>query len=55
MDSYGLFNKESGQVNVLMMTKVLNELGLDGWHLITAYSNELGKNSFSSLLIWQAF
>lgn len=31
----------------MSMTQVLNELGLDGWHLVTAYSNELGKNALS--------
>lgn len=29
------------------MTHTLNELGIDGWHLVTAYSNELGKNALS--------
>ena len=44
LDQSGLFNKESGAVDVAVMTETLNELGIDGWHLVTAYSNELGKN-----------
>ena len=29
------------------MAERLNELGIEGWHLVTAYSNELGKNALS--------
>ena len=29
------------------LAQTLNELGIDGWHLVTAYSNELGKNALS--------
>lgn len=46
-DVSGLFKKNSGQVDIETMTQVLNDLGLDGWHLVTAYSNELGKNALS--------
>ena len=47
LDEAGLFRSSSGKVNAIAMTNVLNELGLDGWHLVTAYSNELGKNALS--------
>ena len=46
-DVSGLFKKNSGRVDTTAMTETLNELGIDGWHLVTAYSNELGKNSLS--------
>ncbi len=46
-DIGGLFKSNSGRVNIEEMTMVLNELGVDGWHLVTAYSNELGKNALS--------
>jgi len=46
-DISGLFSKDSGRVNTIAMTEALNLLGMDGWHLVTAYSNELGKNAFS--------
>ena len=47
LDESGLFRKNSGKVDTIAMTQTLNELGLDGWHLVTAYSNELGKNALS--------
>lgn len=47
LDESGLFRKNSGKVDTATMTKVLNELGIEGWHLVTAYSNELGKNALS--------
>ena len=47
MDVGGLFRSNSGRVNTEAMTKTLNELGMEGWHLVTAYSNELGKNAMS--------
>lgn len=47
-DTAGLFRKNSGRVDICAMTQALNELGLEGWHLVTAYSNELGKNAFST-------
>lgn len=46
-DVGGLFNSNSGRVDTAAMTLTLNELGVDGWHLVTAYSNELGKNALS--------
>lgn len=47
LDQGGLFSADSGRVNTVKMTSLLNDMGLDGWHLVTAYSNELGKNAFS--------
>ncbi len=47
LDESGFFRKDSGRVDVLSMTRILNELGAEGWHLVTAYSNELGKNALS--------
>ena len=47
MDIGGLFRSNSGRVNTEAMTQTLNELGMEGWHLVTAYSNELGKNAMS--------
>ena len=38
----------SGSVNTNHIEILLNELGLAGWHLKCAYSNEIGKNSSSS-------
>ena len=46
-DTSGMFKSGSGRVNIAAMTQTLNELGIDGWHLVTAYSNELGKNALS--------
>ncbi|MBR4888063.1 MAG: DUF4177 domain-containing protein [Clostridia bacterium] len=46
-DIGGLFKSNSGRVDIVAMTQTLNELGIEGWHLITAYSNELGKNALS--------
>lgn len=48
-DNSGLFNKNSGRIDVGRMSEVLNELGMDGWHLVVAYSNELGKNAVAAL------
>ena len=47
LDIGGLFRRNSGRVNTEAMTETLNELGVDGWRLVTAYSNELGKNAMS--------
>ena len=44
-DIGGLWQNNSGRVDLTTMNSVLNELGLDGWRLVTAYSNELGKNA----------
>lgn len=46
-DFGGLFSSNSGRVDIDKMTAVLNDMGLDGWHLVIAYSNELGKNALS--------
>ena len=46
-DEQGFFNPESGKVNIVKMTERLNEMGRSGWRLVTAYSNELGKNMLS--------
>lgn len=47
LDVDGIFRSNSGRVDTAKMTETLNELGIDGWHLVTAYSNELGKNALS--------
>ena len=47
LDISGLFKNNSGRVNTEAMMQTLNELGMEGWHLVTAYSNELGKNALS--------
>lgn len=47
LDIGGLFKSNSGRVDIESMTQTLNALGIDGWHLVTAYSNELGKNAMS--------
>ena len=47
MDIGGLFRSNSGRVNTEAMMQTLNELGVEGWRLVTAYSNELGKNAMS--------
>lgn len=36
-----------GSVEVNRLTETLNNLGRDGWHLVCAYTNELGKNALS--------
>ena len=46
-DIGGLFRSNSGRVDTEKMAQTLNELGMEGWHLVTAYSNELGKNALS--------
>ena len=45
-DMSSLFGN-TGRVNTVAITNVLNRLGMEGWRLVTAYSNELGKNSLS--------
>ena len=32
-----------GQANLELINEKLNELGAEGWKLVTAYTNELGK------------
>ena len=43
-----LSDDNSGGINSSTIQNNLNNLGLDGWHLRCAYTNELGKNSNSS-------
>lgn len=38
---------KGGRVDVNKLTETLNNLGRDGWHLVCAYTNELGKNALS--------
>lgn len=38
---------ECGAVNTEKLTKLLCEYGIQGWHLVSAYSNELGKNALT--------
>ena len=38
---------KDGSVNTEELTKKLNRYGSEGWHLVSAYSNELGKNAIS--------
>lgn len=47
LDNRGWLNSNSGRIDTQAMTKTLNDLGLEGWRLVTAYSNEAGKNAFS--------
>lgn len=37
----------TGRIDYNKMELILNELGLQGWKLITAFANELGKNTSS--------
>jgi len=45
LDESGFFSKNPGKVDTYTMAEKLNELGIEGWRLVTAYSNELGKNA----------
>ena len=38
---------KDGSVNTAELTQKLNKYGAEGWHLVSAYSNELGKNTIS--------
>jgi len=42
------FSSRSGRADIAYMNEILNELGLEGWRLVTAYTNELGKNAVSA-------
>ncbi len=46
-DESGLFRRNSGRLDIDSMAETLNQLGAEGWHLVTAYSSELGKNMLS--------
>ncbi|MBQ2061100.1 MAG: DUF4177 domain-containing protein [Oscillospiraceae bacterium] len=41
-------DNDSGELSTQFVTIQLNDLALDGWRLVSAYSNELGHNSHSS-------
>lgn len=43
-----LVDEDGGYVDVGQLTMHLNALGIEGWHLVSAYSNEIGRNSSSS-------
>lgn len=45
-----LYDTATGSVDISQLTKTLNDLGMDGWHLVTAYSNELGQNATPGFL-----
>lgn len=49
-DIGGVFNRNSGRVDTNAMSQNLNALGQLGWHLVTAYSNELGKNALGGAI-----
>ena len=34
-----------GQVNAPEIERVLNEMGYDGWRLVSSFTNEVGKNA----------
>lgn len=40
-------NVRTGCLDATQLMNTLNQLGLDGWRLVTAYSNELGKNALA--------
>lgn len=40
-------NVVAGCLNADQLMTTLNNLGLEGWRLVTAYSNELGKNALA--------
>ena len=42
-----ILDNGSGNVNEYQITNTLNAYALDGWHLKTAYCNEVGRQSSS--------
>lgn len=38
-------DKFMGQVNAPEIERVLNEMGYDGWRLVSTFTNEVGKNA----------
>ena len=44
LDIDNMFSSNSGRVNIAAMSQTLNELGIDGWRLVSAYSNECHKD-----------
>ena len=43
-----LMDENAGYINVQTLTANLNALGIEGWHLVTAYTNEIGHTSQTS-------
>ena len=43
-----LVDENGGYIDAMQLTVNLNTLGIEGWHLVAAYSNEIGHNSSSS-------
>lgn len=41
------FMDKNGCVDVKELTNVLNSFGLQGWHVVSSYTNELWKNAIS--------
>lgn len=46
-DVVNIIDEPTGELNTVQLNKELQEHGKQGWHLVTAISNELGKNSYS--------
>lgn len=40
-------NDKKGMIDAKDLNHRLNQLGREGWHLVTAYTNEMGKNGLS--------
>ena len=43
-----LVDENGGYIDAKQLTANLNALGIEGWHLVAAYTNEIGHNSSSS-------
>ena len=43
-----LVDEDGGHIDPKQLTANLNALGIEGWHLVSAYSNEIGHTSRSS-------
>ena len=43
-----LVDDDGGGLTTAKITQILNDYALDGWRLVSAYTNELGHNSTSS-------
>ena len=43
-----LVDEDGGYIDIKQLTTNLNALGVEGWHLVSAYSNEIGHTSSSS-------
>lgn len=43
-----LIDEDGGYIDIKQLTTNLNALGIEGWRLVSAYSNEIGHNSSSS-------